>query len=85
MAMEFSEIPEDEWIDSNEKVFAICDNYPVTEGHVRIISKREIPTWFDSTEDEQRAIMSLICFQSSEASLFNKAVSNSHSWNAVKD
>ncbi len=57
---EFSEIPEDEWIDSNEKAFANYDNYPVTEGHVRIISKREIPTWFDSTEDEQRAIMSLL-------------------------
>ncbi len=57
---EFSKIPEDDWIDSNEKVFAKYDNYPVTEGHTLIISKREIPTWFDATEDEQRAIMSLL-------------------------
>lgn len=57
---EFSEIPESEWIDSNEKAFAIYDNYPVTEGHVLIITKREVPTWFDANEDEQRAVMSLL-------------------------
>jgi len=57
---EFSEIPEEEWIDSNEHAFAIYDKYPVNEGHVLIISKREVPTWFDASEDEQRAIMSLL-------------------------
>jgi len=57
---EFSEIPEEDWIDSNEQAFAIYDNYPVTDGHILIISKREVPTWFDATEDEQQAIMSLL-------------------------
>lgn len=57
---EFSEISEDDWIDSNDQAFAIYDNYPVTEGHVLIITKREVPTWYDANEDEQRAIMSLL-------------------------
>lgn len=57
---EFSDISEEEWIASNENAFAIYDNYPVTEGHTLIISKREIPTWFDATPDEQRSMMSLL-------------------------
>jgi diadenosine tetraphosphate (Ap4A) HIT family hydrolase len=57
---EFTEIPEKDWLDSNEHSFAIYDNYPVTEGHILIITKQEVPTWFDANEDEQRAIMSLL-------------------------
>lgn len=57
---EFSDIPEDDWIDSNELAFAIYDAYPVTEGHTIIVSKREVPTWFDASESTQRAMMSLV-------------------------
>lgn len=57
---EFDDISEGDWIDSNEDAYAIFDRYPVTEGHALIVSKREIPTWFDAGEDEQRAIMSLL-------------------------
>lgn len=57
---DFSEISQEDWIDSNEYAFAVYDDYPVNEGHVLVISKREIPTWFDATEEEQQAIMNLI-------------------------
>lgn len=57
---ELSDIPEEEWIDSNDHCFAVYDDYPVSEGHVLIVSRREIPTWFDAGREEQRAIMSLL-------------------------
>lgn len=57
---EFSDIPEGDWIDSNERAFAIYDEYPVTEGHVLVVSKAEVPTWFDANETTQRAMMSLL-------------------------
>jgi diadenosine tetraphosphate (Ap4A) HIT family hydrolase len=41
---------------SNELVYACYDKYPVSEGHVLIITKRHISTWFDATSDEHRAI-----------------------------
>jgi diadenosine tetraphosphate (Ap4A) HIT family hydrolase len=40
--------------------FAIFDGYPVSEGHALVIPRREVATWFDATEDEQRALMSLV-------------------------
>ncbi|MEX0768857.1 MAG: HIT family protein [Microthrixaceae bacterium] len=55
----FSQIDSSEWIASNKFGFAIFDNYPVTQGHVLIISHREIPTWFDATASEQAGLLEL--------------------------
>ena len=47
-------------IAENDLAFAIRDKFPVTEGHILIIPKREIVTWFQATRDEQIAILDLI-------------------------
>ncbi|MCB1255844.1 MAG: DUF3427 domain-containing protein [Microthrixaceae bacterium] len=56
----FSEIPPTEWIASNRSGFAILDRFPVTEGHALVISRREIPTWWDAAPDEQADLMALV-------------------------
>ncbi|MGM0559219.1 MAG: DEAD/DEAH box helicase family protein, partial [Myxococcota bacterium] len=56
----FSEIPESEWLASNALAFAIFDGYPVSEGHALVIPHREVATWFEATEEEQRVLMSLV-------------------------
>jgi len=55
----FSQIPQTEWIASNDVGFAIFDRFPVTEGHTLIISHRVIPTWWDATPSEQVGLMEL--------------------------
>ncbi len=55
----FSEIDSSEWIASNKVGFAIFDNFPVTTGHVLIVSHRVIPTWFDASASEQAALLEL--------------------------
>ena len=47
MSTIFSNIPEDKWVMSNDKAFAILDIYPASEGHTLVIPKREIETFFD--------------------------------------
>lgn len=37
-------------------VYAIYDNYPVTKGHVLIITKRHIANYFETTKEERTAI-----------------------------
>ena len=56
----FSDILPDHWRAHNNLAFAIRDNFPVSEGHTLIITKREIPTWFDATPEEQLAVMALV-------------------------
>ena len=46
MSTIFSNIPEDKWVMSNDKAFAILDIYPASEGHTLVIPKREIETFF---------------------------------------
>jgi len=52
----FVSVPETEWLAANDLAFAIYDRYPVNEGHVLVITRRLIPTWWEATADEQRAI-----------------------------
>ncbi|NRA30587.1 MAG: DEAD/DEAH box helicase family protein, partial [Parvularculaceae bacterium] len=56
----FSKLPRSVWVASNALAFAIRDQYPVTEGHTLIITKRVVATWFDATLDEQHAVMALV-------------------------
>jgi len=44
----------------DEFVFAIEDAFPVSRGHTLIIPKRHVPTYFDATEPERRAISEAI-------------------------
>ncbi|WP_022847380.1 MULTISPECIES: HIT family protein [unclassified Desulfurobacterium] len=45
---------------SNEYSFAIFDRYPVTPGHMLIIPKRHVSSWFDITKEERESILELI-------------------------
>ncbi|MFB6344934.1 MAG: HIT family protein [bacterium] len=60
MSSVFSDIPEEEWIDSNDHAFAVYDKHPVTDGHILIISKREFPSWFVAEPEEEQAIFHLL-------------------------
>ena len=60
MTSPFTQIPPSDWLVSNDLAFAIFDAYPVTEGHTLVIPRREVPTWFDATPDERRALMDLV-------------------------
>jgi diadenosine tetraphosphate (Ap4A) HIT family hydrolase len=56
----FSAIPEAEWLCANDLAFAIYDSFPVSPGHVLVITRRVVPTYFDCTAAEQAAVMELV-------------------------
>ena len=56
----FLEVPEAEWVCANAFVFAIYDRFPVSPGHVLVITRRVVPTYFDCTAEEQAALMELV-------------------------
>lgn len=43
----------------NELALGIFDEFPVNEGHVLIITKRHVETFFDITKEEQDAMFEL--------------------------
>ncbi len=53
-------IPPSDWIASNAHAFAIWDRYPVSPGHVLVITRRQVTTWFDASEAEQAALIELV-------------------------
>jgi len=56
----FLEIPEAEWVCANDLCFAIFDSFPVSPGHVLVITRRVVPTFFECTAAEQGALMALV-------------------------
>jgi superfamily II DNA or RNA helicase/diadenosine tetraphosphate (Ap4A) HIT family hydrolase/HKD family nuclease/SOS-response transcriptional repressor LexA len=56
----FLKIPEAEWVCANDLCFAIFDSYPVSPGHVLVITRRVVPTFFECTVAEQGALMELV-------------------------
>ncbi len=56
----FLDIGHDDWVASNDLAFAIFDRYPVSEGHVLVITKRETPDWWSCTPEERAALMDLV-------------------------
>ena len=57
---DFSGVSRERWVAENALAFAIRDGFPVSEGHTLVITKRVVPTWFDATDDERRAVMNLV-------------------------
>lgn len=41
-------------------VLGLCDRFPVSPGHALLISRRHVESWFDTTEEEQRALTAAI-------------------------
>lgn len=46
---------------SNKYCFANFDSHPVTEGHMKIIPKRHMDTFFEMTNEEMNSVYELIC------------------------
>ena len=40
----------------NEYAIARFDDYPVNDGHLEVIPKRHIKTWWETTQEEKKAI-----------------------------
>lgn len=56
----FLAVPESDWIISNGLAFAVWDGFPVSPGHVLVVTKRMVPDWFAATDEEQLAVMELV-------------------------
>lgn len=56
----FLDISESQWIFSNAHAFAIWDRFPVSPGHVLVVTRRLVTTWFDADPKEQAAVLELV-------------------------
>jgi diadenosine tetraphosphate (Ap4A) HIT family hydrolase len=56
----FLSIPAEQWIAGNRSGFAVWDRYPVSPGHVLIVSHRPIPTWWEATPEERLDLLALV-------------------------
>ena len=53
-------IPNREPVFENELAIAYFDEFPVSKGHILIITKRHAETFFDTTKEEQIAVIELL-------------------------
>jgi diadenosine tetraphosphate (Ap4A) HIT family hydrolase len=44
----------------NDLAFASFDKYPVNPGHLLILPRRHVATWFEATAEEQMALLALV-------------------------
>lgn len=56
----FCAIEEVEAVLRNDLAYALFDKYPVNPGHLLILSRRHVPTWFEASPEEKSALMSLV-------------------------
>jgi len=74
----FMDIPEAEWICANDLCFAIFDSYPVSPGHVLVIARRVVTTFFECKAAQQQALMALVGEVKELISRFLPAGQSSH-------
>lgn len=53
-------LPESRVLCRNDAAVAICDAYPVTQGHTLVIPLRHVASFFDTTPEERAAMFSLL-------------------------
>jgi|TARA_B110000879_G_C10921088_1_gene412137 diadenosine tetraphosphate (Ap4A) HIT family hydrolase len=61
MSNPFKNLPEDKKIHVGKHFFIIEDNYPVSPGHLLIISNKEKTDYFELSDVEQKELTHLIC------------------------
>ena len=61
MSNPFKNLPEDKKIHVGKHFFIIEDNYPVSPGHLLIISNKEKTDYFELSEVEQKELTHLVC------------------------
>jgi len=54
------QIPQEDWLYDNEAYFVIVDKYPVTVGHLLVVSKRVATDYFELDDDERRLLSDAI-------------------------
>lgn len=60
MPSRFLDIPQTEWVASNALAFAVRDRPGTGPGHTLVVSRREVPSYFDATDAEKRALWALV-------------------------
>jgi diadenosine tetraphosphate (Ap4A) HIT family hydrolase len=53
----FCHLDDEQILFQDELVMTFRDGYPISDGHTLIIPKRHIPSFFDTTDDEQQALL----------------------------
>jgi diadenosine tetraphosphate (Ap4A) HIT family hydrolase len=56
----FIDIPEKDWLHKSEHFFIVKDKYPVSEGHILIVSKELRQDFFDLTAEEKAELPEVI-------------------------
>jgi diadenosine tetraphosphate (Ap4A) HIT family hydrolase len=56
----FCAIPADQVLIEHPLVLAKRDGYPVSKGHTLIIPRRHVASFFETTEEERRAMLKLL-------------------------
>jgi diadenosine tetraphosphate (Ap4A) HIT family hydrolase len=56
----FAQKSKSEWLYENQHYFVIEDGYPVSFGHMLIVSKREVVDYFELTKEEQLSLVEVI-------------------------
>lgn len=56
----FCDCPHEDIILENNLAFAIYDRYPVSKGHLLIIPKRHVSSYYETTAEERLAILGLL-------------------------
>ena len=56
----FCAIPRDQVLIEHPLALAKRDGYPVSKGHTLIIPRRHVASFFETTEDERRAMLKLL-------------------------
>jgi len=56
----FSDIPETDWLHDSQYFFIVPDKYPVSSGHLLIITKEPRLDFFDLTDEEKKELPDLI-------------------------
>jgi superfamily II DNA or RNA helicase/diadenosine tetraphosphate (Ap4A) HIT family hydrolase/HKD family nuclease len=56
----FMEIPPSQWLAANRSAFVIADRFPVSPGHVLVVPRRVIATWWEATDEERTDMLALV-------------------------
>lgn len=59
-ACPFCTLDDERVLAGNELAVAIGDGFPVSPGHTLVIPRRHVASWFDTTAEEQRAVIDLL-------------------------
>jgi len=60
MTCPFCDIPARDRLLETDLVIGFLDRYPVSPGHMLLVPRRHVPTWFDATDDERTALVRAI-------------------------